>query len=280
MIRSGLRRHHILGRRSRQPTARAPAAPICKSRNAAAGARVSAMSGVNWRTMNAVACRCRHRGRWPQSAPRTRRPAAPACAVHRSFPRRGRAGGDRRDRALPRGEPATTSRRARPSSSTSILHPGRGTAGTADPQSRSPSTASPRNSSDSLSMTPPLTSSLAREVCVSACSSSPGSRKRVADAALQVRELVTQRNDAAARPSRAVAVDEPPGLLRILRAHGNPDVGVAVHRERKNRPRQARRHQRRDAVAFEQAADDARLDVGRRSEHDGQLIHRFSELSS
>jgi hypothetical protein len=39
-----------------------------------------------------------------------------------------------------------------------------------------PSTASPRNSSDSLSKTPPLTSSFARDVCVSACSSNPGSR--------------------------------------------------------------------------------------------------------
>ena len=41
-----------------------------------------------------------------------------------------------------------------------------------------PTTASPRNSSDSLSTTPPVTSSCARDRCVRACSSSVRSTKR------------------------------------------------------------------------------------------------------
>ena len=53
-----------------------------------------------------------------------------------------------------------------------------GNRGTAGRRRRSPSTASPRNSSDSLSATPPVTSSLARDRCVSACSRRPRSRKR------------------------------------------------------------------------------------------------------
>ena len=69
-----------------------------------------------------------------------------------------------------------------------------------------------------------------------------------------------------------MAVDEALRLLGVLGPDRNPDVGDAVDAQReRSTAAESDDKQRRDAVALEQPADDARLDVGRAPEDDRQI---------
>ena len=137
-----------------------------------------------------------------------------------------------------------------------------------------PSTASPRNSSDSLS------SDAAADVLVRArrvrhrVLEQPAVAEAVADRLLQRLELVAQPDDLPARELGAVALDDAPRLVGVVRREptmrtspsaltvsGNTDCGSV------------RRDDRRHAVRLEQPAHDARLDVGVRAEDDDQVSH-------
>ena len=106
-----------------------------------------------------------------------------------------------------------------------------------------PSTASPRNSSDSLSRTPPLASSCARERCVRACSSNPRSRKRYPSASSTARNssrmrvrrsetccpnsAIRRRARRACSPRTVSRTSPSPPTARGKMAWGAPDEAVA-----------------------------------------------------
>src|SRR5204862_4865414 len=91
--------------------------------------------------------------------------------------------------------------------------------------------------------------------------------------ALERLELVADPDYAAVRQLGAVALDDPPRLVGVLRVHGDPDLAEPVDRERENRMRKIRGDDRRHAVRLEQAADDARFNVRLRAKDDGEVGH-------
>ena len=143
-----------------------------------------------------------------------------------------------------------------------------------------PTTASPRNSSDSLSTTPPVTSSCARDRCVRACSSSVAIDEAMADARLERGEaLALARLVAPRRRQLAPALDQPSRRVGDRRRHGHRDVVAAGGRRRHDRPDAVGRDHRLEAVRLEQAAHDRGLDRGPRAEDDLRIDHAGAAIS-
>jgi hypothetical protein len=92
-------------------------------------------------------------------------------------------------------------------------------------------------------------------------------RKAVADALLEVVELVAQPHDL--RPDIfTMALDDRPRRLRGFGANRDANVAERVDRHRPDRVRIAGDAEAADAVAVEQRDDDARFDVGVRRKDD------------
>ena len=192
-------------------------------------------------------------------APRTYRRAAPACGARPSFPLPARAARARRGRSARPGARARPSTRAWPSPWTSVPRGSCGNSRNSMSATTRPSTASPRNSSDSLSKTPPLASSCARDLCVSACSSEPAIAEPVIDPLLE-------RFEFAAGSGRRRATGASARCDAINRCDSSADSGGTDRRrslspssaQRKDRRAHTRSADDRDAVRLEQPADDPR----------------------
>jgi hypothetical protein len=104
----------------------------------------------------------------------------------------------------------------------------------------------------------------ARFVCERVLEKSP-ILEAIRDAALQIVELVAQAHDLGAHVF-AVALDDPPRVLRGALGHGDANLAERVDRHRENRLGIARDAEAGDAVAVEERRDDAGFDVGRRGE--------------
>ena len=101
----------------------------------------------------------------------------------------------------------------------------------------------------------------------------PAIAESIVDRVLERVELVADPDDFRARDLGAVALDDSARLVRLVRADRDPDFPELVDVHRKHRMQHRGGDDRAHAVGLEQAAHDARLDVGVRAKDDDQVSH-------